>query len=249
MNLISFHVKCVSLLPEWEPYSPIIRAINAHTPTEARNDGTMPPAFASRFTVKLRLERANWYYIVQVFGLTVMITIASFLAVCIPLEDNLTDRLGLYAGGVLTLTSFKYSVGDQLPSVPYSTMFDWAILFQFLTLILCAIETLVAYRIVTDSVWDEVELVCPSNESDDFLLNCTEPISPKEVFENQVRFGEDVFFTGLCILWVLYWLYIAGKDLGLPNGLHPQDWLHILASQEFQADGDELENYGAKRDK
>jgi len=169
------------------------------------------------------LERANWYYVAQVFGLTVMITVASFLGILIPLEANLPDRLSLYAGGILTLTSFKYSVGDQLPSVPYSTKFDWCILFQFLTLIVCALETLVAFRLVQDRY-----------------------VSGEEA-KSQLQKAETCFFFVLLASWLLYWFWIAGRDMGLGIGLWPHDWVYILSNQEYQAEEDEIEDLGQKK--
>jgi len=229
MNLCSFHVKCVSLLPEWDPYSPIVNAIREHNPANESDYKVraveQAPPYANRFTVKLRLERANWYYVAQVFGLTVMITVASFLGILIPLEENLPDRLSLFAGGILTLTSFKYSVGDQLPSVPYSTNFDWCILFQFLTLIFCALETLLAFRLIQDGYIET------------------------EDGKQKLKEAETYFFFALLIVWMIYWLWIAGRDLGLGFGLWPHDWLYILVNQEYQAEEDEIEDLCQKKNK
>merc|ERR1740121_2313358 len=234
MNLVSLHVQCVSLLPAWDPYSPIVRPAKVFKGGEERHDATsgnvyVTPEYASRFMVTLRMERTNWFYIAQVFGLTIMITITSFLGILIPLDGNLHDRLGLYAAGILTLTSFKYAVGDQLPSVPYATMFDYVMLWQFFTLVLCAAESLIAYRFVTG-------------------YGSFRPPQDKRV-QDMVRTGELLFFFFLLISWGAYWLWLAGKELGLLMGKTPLDWLTILCNQEYQAADDEIEDFDQKKDR
>jgi len=188
-----------------------------------------PPQYASRFTVKLRVQRETWFYIIQVFGLTILITIASMLPLCIPPTDGfIGDRLSLYAGGVLTLTSFKYSIADHLPSVPYSTKFDKVLLVEFVCLCACAAESLIAYRVVSaDGAEDETD------------------------FDHFWDRGEDVCFIVLAILWSLGWLALAGGKLGLPRWMtvRPHDWLHILDNQDWQADNDELEKLELRAEK
>jgi len=159
-----------------------------------------------------------------------LITVISFLGVLIPLETNIQDRMGLYASGILTLTSFKYGISDKLPSVPYATMFDQVMLYQFATLVLCAGESMLVFRMVKGGA---------------FFNENTIKVSDMDVLRN----AETAFFLVLLALWVLYWLWIAGKDLGLKYCKKQHDWLYILCNQEYQAENDEIEDLEHKKDR
>lgn len=229
MHIVAVHVQCVSVLPEWKTYSPIIEPDSVKQPFLHRKleNGLTAPQYASRFSVKLRIERETWFYVIQVFGLTILITIASMLPLCIPPTDSfIGDRLSLYAGGVLTLTSFKYSISDHLPSVPYSTKFDWVIFFQFLNLTLCAVETLIAYRLV-DHGSDGISIV------DQAIVDKS----------------EDWAFVVLSSSWIVVWILLAGRDMNIPSPFKEREWEYILKHQEYQADNDELEKLESKAEK
>jgi len=128
-------------------------------------------------------------------------------------------------GGVLTLTSFKYSIADHLPSVPYSTKFDVVMAFQFICLCACALESLLAYRVVEDKI--------------------DRPI------EEALDQWEDKLYVILLGIWSLVWFSLAGEKLGLPHwmSMQPHDWLYILSHQDWQADNDELEKYELRAEK
>merc|ERR1740121_645064 len=154
MQIVSFRIECVSMLPEWKSATAIIEVDehNVRKQVCRKEQKDEPPNYANRFKVRLRLERKNWYYLVQIFSLTIIITIASTLPLLMPAaKDHIGDRLGLYSGGILTLTSFKYSIGDNLPSVPYSTKFDRIMLTEVVSVIGLAMWSLIAYRYVEQS--------------------------------------------------------------------------------------------------
>merc|ERR1712087_754213 len=57
------------------------------------------------------------------------------------------DKLSLHAGGLLTLTAFKFGIAENLPSVPYSTFTDFYLMLQVVTLVVASIFGLFMYRV------------------------------------------------------------------------------------------------------
>merc|ERR1712224_938112 len=106
------------------------------------------PKYCTRFHVKLRLERKHKYYIVQVFMVTWLITLSSLLPMALDCNvDRIGDKLSLHAGGLLTLTAFKFGIAENLPSVPYSTFADFYLMLQVVTLVIASVFGLVLYRL------------------------------------------------------------------------------------------------------
>lgn len=263
MHIVSFRLETMSMLPEWEAATAIIEATNvrvqhksglhvlgASAGSEAtgyaggsrsspRGSAEQRPSYANRFKVQLRLQRNNWFYLIQIFGLSILITMASTIPLLMPANrDHIGSRLGLYSGGVLTLTSFKYSVGDQLPSVPYSTKFDRIMLTEVVTLIGCALESLVAYRFVEDGVeeqWEELE------SHNDWGWMSIVRVDTTELF---------LFFFLTC-WWLATWLHLSADRWGMqwvPGVMKMKfkHWSEVVENQEGQADFDELENWDHK---
>jgi len=156
MRVVYLEVDTVSMLPEWSTYSSIVTPENeAHL--------SRGPSNTSRFKVCLRAERKHWFYVIQVFLVTYLITtVACFPLAFPPTADHIGDRLALYGSGVLTLMAFRFTIAGHLPRVPYSTFIDYYLLWQIVTIIGLAVETLIAYRIVKSS---DSELVVDTMEN------------------------------------------------------------------------------------
>mmetsp|Transcript_64494 Transcript_64494/g.181439 ORF Transcript_64494/g.181439 Transcript_64494/m.181439 type:complete len:504 (+) Transcript_64494:50-1561(+) len=223
MQLCALQVETESMLPEWEPAAAFVHAENV-TPKEQKmtpNDfDRSPPRHASRFTVLLRVERKNWYYVIQVFGLTILITIFSSFPLFMPCtSDYLGDRLSTYTGGLLTLTAFKYGIADKLPSVPYSTKFDWIMFSQMVFLIVVAFEALIAYRVITEDGAD-------SAVHSSFVMSSKSMDAVECIVALLTTAG-----------WLFYWFYLAADQLKLswfPFGIRPKTWKQTLESQDQQ---------------
>jgi len=127
MNLVSFVTNTQSMLPEWTPWPAKVEMPDgALMETNDRNTG---PSFASRFHLRLRMERKHWFFVMQIFAVTFMILLISIFPLALPpTEDFVGTRLTAYATGILTLVSFKYGISAQLPRVPYSTFTDMYLL-------------------------------------------------------------------------------------------------------------------------
>jgi len=127
MRICHLTLDTTSLLPQWRPHSAMLRPLN-----ESVFDGGKP-LHATRFRVKIRVSRRPQFYIIQVFCLTFMILVTTLLP--LGLKANLVgNRLALLAGGMLTLTAFKFSIAEQLPSVPYATVLDNYLIMQVVTI-------------------------------------------------------------------------------------------------------------------
>mmetsp|Transcript_49274 Transcript_49274/g.147179 ORF Transcript_49274/g.147179 Transcript_49274/m.147179 type:complete len:346 (-) Transcript_49274:185-1222(-) len=159
MEIADFQVRTYSKLAAWDAYFAMVEAKNK----KSRPDG---PESAGRFNVKLKLERKAEYYITNIFLVTCGILVASLLPLGMDVND-IGDRLAVYAGGVLTLVSFKYSVAEQLPSVPYSTLADMFLLGQIATLVLTMVEALVCHKLAESDV---VEMDTINNVEDGVLI-------------------------------------------------------------------------------
>jgi len=223
MHIVSFRIECVSMLPAWKSFPCIIQAdqSSAHRQTYVSDvvQNQEPPQYASRFRVQLRIERKKWFYIYQLFCLTILITWATLLPLMMPAgEDHVGDRLSLYSGGVLTLTAVKYSVGAQLPCVPYMTKFDRIMFYEIATLVVCAFEALIAFRIV--------------GQEKDFLG------MDGKAFTGTV---ETLMFFGFVSFWGLMLVHLSTGDK-LPCGMMHRGWKYIVEHQEAQADFDEVLN-------
>lgn len=174
MQIVSLHTETISMLPEWDTFPAIIEALNVSKPGSG-------PSFASRFSVKLRLQRKEQYYIVQIFMVTFLILTASLLPLALmPGNQFAGDRLALHSSGLLTLVAFKYGVSDELPSVPYNTFATNYLTLQLVTLVCVACETMLSYRIVDKLV-------------DKWVLNVL----------------EDIMLYCLLFIWLLYFLHVA----------------------------------------
>jgi len=197
MKVVDFYVECASMLPQWAPYPAIVRPEN-----ESRQ--LRGPTSASRFRVCLRIERKHWYYVIQVFLVTYLITTVS----CFPLgmpptEDHVGDRMSLYGGGLLTLIAFKYGIADHLPSVPYSTFTDFFLLWQIITLIGLSVETLISYRIIKDE----------------------ESLTGVSFQVTTIDYAENTILALLVIAWTAYFLYAAFFKKRQP-------WRDVMGSQD-----------------
>jgi len=171
MKICSFKVHASSMLPEWEVRNEraLITALNGTdmrtmsihqskaSPDAANGEPKCnhPPTYASKFTVRLRIERKYEFYAWQVFLVTYLITILT----CTPLgmkPSEVGDRLSVYVGGTLTLVAFKYGVSDHLPSVPYQTFTDKFLLSQVMTVFCCGVLSIISYRITHEEKWPDL---------------------------------------------------------------------------------------------
>jgi hypothetical protein len=174
MKLVTFTAETISMLPEWDTYPAIMECRNKKKPGSG-------PSFGSRFTLKLRLQRKERYYITQIFMVTCLILFSALIPLALaPGDQFVGDRLSLHSGGLLTLVAFKYGVSDGLPSVPYNTFVTTFLNGQIVTLVAVSAEAIVAYKIVN-------------------VL----------VDEKPLNFAEDVLLWILLLLWLGLFLYIA----------------------------------------
>lgn len=142
MKIVSFTLETVSMLPEWDTYAAYIE------PLDIKRLGS-GPEHASRFMVRLRLQRKETYYIVHVFLVSLLILGATLLPLnFVPGPGHVTDRLAIHSAGLLTLVAFKYGVSHSLPSVPYSTFISTYLTLQIVTLVFVCIEAIFAYKTV-----------------------------------------------------------------------------------------------------
>jgi len=175
MKVVSFSVQTDSYLPEWLSFPAIVRPDN-----EMKLDAG-GPAFASRFQVVLRIQRRHWFYVVQIFLVTWLITTVSCFPLAMPpTQKHVTDRLARYLSGILTLFTFKFGITGLLPSVPYSTYLDYYMLWQVLTIVALSVETIIVYRCVEDG------------DSLDFIDSV-----------------ENYFMLFIMIAWMASFLYVA----------------------------------------
>jgi len=152
MKLVYLRVTTESMLPEWDPY-PASVSVEQLIKTGDREDG---PSSASRFQVKLRVERQSQFFIMQVYLVTLLIiVITTFPLALPPNEDYVGTRLGAYGTGVLTLVAYKYGIADQLPRVPYATYTDKYLARQIITVVVISIEAIVAFHLVANAGADE----------------------------------------------------------------------------------------------
>eukprot|EP00928_Gymnodinium_smaydae_P071779 TRINITY_DN55268_c0_g1_i1.p1 TRINITY_DN55268_c0_g1~~TRINITY_DN55268_c0_g1_i1.p1 ORF type:complete len:778 (+),score=111.40 TRINITY_DN55268_c0_g1_i1:124-2457(+) len=146
MKVVSFTAETYSMMAEWSPQLSYIIPIAKHvcTPKDS-ND----PSYASKFIVKVRIERQHLFYIWQVFFPAYLMTLVSCTPLAMPpSEDDMGERLSVYGSGLLTLVAFKYGVADHLPSVPYPTFIDNYLKFQLITVSMCAFESIISFQIV-----------------------------------------------------------------------------------------------------
>lgn len=166
MQVVQLSIQTVSMLPDWDTYPALIR------PLELRHAGG-GPASCSRFSAKLRIQRKPSYYVVHIFLLSYLIFAASLLPLGMePGDTHIADRLALHSGGLLTLVSFRYSVADELPCVPYSTFTHSFLNLQVITLALVAVESLGSYKLVVKDWHSGARLLRPHavNIMEDILL-------------------------------------------------------------------------------
>merc|ERR1719428_1871635 len=144
MKVVEFTTETISLLPEWDIFPALIEPLQLCQPGSG-------PSYCSRFTVKLRLQRKERYYVTQIFMITILITMASCLPLCFPpTGDFVGDRLALHASGLLTLVAFKYSMSQDLPPVPYHTFVNGYLTRQMVTLVAVMVECVIMYKVVSD---------------------------------------------------------------------------------------------------
>jgi len=134
------------MLPEWTCFPAII------DPVHVTQLGT-GPSYATRFIVQLRLERKEQYYINHICLVTYLITSMALLPLALAATGNFQgDRLAVQVSGLLTLISFKYTVADSLPTVPYSTFITTFMQTATVTVVCVSIEGVVAQKLSQSSI-------------------------------------------------------------------------------------------------
>lgn len=151
---------------EWSPLPATVQSCDDPDKPVTTGDKLAPPdskganlPFATKFQIRLRIERKHGFYVRQILVISTLITLSSCSPLAMPpTEDHMGDRLSVYGGGLLTLVAFKYGIMDHLPSVPYSTFTDDFLMGQIITVAFCILECLVVYRYTLAKTWiDEVE--------------------------------------------------------------------------------------------
>lgn len=175
MKIVEFTVETISTLPEWDTFSAVIEPLNVVKLETG-------PTYCTRFNVKLRLQRKEGYYVVQIFMVSTLITVASLIPLALaPGDTHVGDRLALHSGGLLTLVSFKYSISGEMPAVPYNTFVSKYLTLQIITLVTVAAESIAAYKLV-DGEYVSV-----------IVLNIL----------------EDLLLYSILMYWLGYFLYVA----------------------------------------
>jgi len=178
MKLVFFRVTTESLLPEWDPYPAKLRVDQLIT-TGDRHDG---PTSASRFQVKLRVERKIRFFVIQIYFVTLLIVVITTFPLALPpTKDHVGTRLSAYGTGVLTLVAYKYGIAESLPRVPYQTYTDKYLVHQIITVVIIAVEALIAYHLVENAGADEVI----------------------------VRYLELIGLVIIVLLWICFFVYTA----------------------------------------
>ena len=83
--------------------------------------------------VYMMVKRRSNYYLLNVFAMTVALTLLSGLGFSCELESN-GDRLSITLTLLLTSVAFKLVTSEMLPKVPYLTRLDVLMLSSMLTL-------------------------------------------------------------------------------------------------------------------
>jgi len=213
MKICSFVVHASSMLPDWKVHNKValIRPINPSEPDNSRDQNEPAPTYASKFTVKLRIERKYEFYAWQVFLVTYLITILT----CCPLgmkPAEVGDRLAVYVGGTLTLVAFKYGVSDHLPSVPYQTFTDKFLLSQIITVFSCGVLSILSYRITHEERYPDLE--------------------------QHVDWFENILGFLLVLGWtfrLLFTVFIKPTD-GLPCNCGRDSWQTIIDNERLNQD-------------
>ncbi|CAE7921858.1 unnamed protein product [Symbiodinium necroappetens] len=166
MKVAWLDVETSSVLAEWSPLPATVQSCDDPDKPVTTGDKLAPPdskganlPFATKFQIRLRIERKHGFYVRQILVISTLITLSSCSPLAMPpTEDHMGDRLSVYGGGLLTLVAFKYGIMDHLPSVPYSTFTDDFLMGQIITVAFCILECLVVYRYTLAKTWiDEVE--------------------------------------------------------------------------------------------
>lgn len=93
-------------IPEWHVYEP--KLLRRST---------------KRTTVYIRVYRASYYYVAQVFSILTLLACSTLLVFVVP-AIQLADRLSLTVTLLLTTIAFKFAIRDAIPKVAYSTFLD-----------------------------------------------------------------------------------------------------------------------------
>jgi len=220
MKIVELTVHTTSMLHEWATYSAIVLPENERRLRRG-------PSSASRFRLSMRIERKHWYYVIQIFLVTYLITTVSCFPLAMPpTEAHVGDRLSLYGGGLLTLVAFKYSIADHLPSVPYSTFMDYYLLWQIVTLIGLSVETLISYRIVKEAAPSTSEEILEELLSNTVTgANGTSSRHMRKFDEAIVDNVENGLLVLLVVVWLCYFVYASFFKKRKP-------WKYIFTHQD-----------------
>jgi len=171
MKVVWLRVDTTSVLSDWFPKSAVVsvdegevKSIDKSVPLHASDATDIQHTYASKFKIRLRIERVHGFFVRQIFVISTLI----FLSSCSPLalpptQDTMDTRLSVYGGGLLTLVAFKYGIMDHLPSVPYSTFTDDFLMWQIYVIFFLIVECLVSFRC-------EVALMNKIDEAENGLL-------------------------------------------------------------------------------
>lgn len=162
MKVVWLKIDTTSVLSDWNPKDAVVTVGESDAKTAEKSG--RESEFASKFKIRLRIERVHGFYVRQIFVISTLI----FLSSCTPLalpptQDAMDTRLSVYGGGLLTLVAFKYGIMDHLPSVPYSTFTDDFLMWQIYLVFVLIMECLVAFRC-------EVALLSRIDQLENYLL-------------------------------------------------------------------------------
>jgi hypothetical protein len=169
MRVIRFSAKTNSMVQAWRAYPARVVPKNVIIP-EGKNASQIGagafvnnwPTYCTQFTVRLRLQRRHEYYVSEIFFVSIVILFNSLWALGMsPSDDHSPERLAIFAGGMLTLITFKYGVAGHLPRVAYQTWLDKFLSYQIYTLILVSVLAVVLVKFVAPLEWGDAELLDP----------------------------------------------------------------------------------------
>lgn len=122
-------------IPEWH-------TVDVSTHIEEVQEIRDPVAF-SEFVMDITVKRQSGYFIGKLIVPLVLLVILSW-AVFWMVGEGLTNRLYISLTGVLTVVAYQFATTGNLPRIATVTMMDAILLVSFASLVLAAIENVVA---------------------------------------------------------------------------------------------------------
>jgi len=113
----------------------------------------------AELSVVVMIRRHSHWYLFNVFVVMFSLVIMSAAVMTIP-PAEVGGRLEILMGTYFCVIAVKFSLGDQLPKLPYNTIADWYILSVYIFIFFVVVESLVVGVINTRKICDDFEDGC-----------------------------------------------------------------------------------------